>query len=115
MIIDADEALRLAKYQRPGVRLIVGPTEAIETRVEPVKSYILYKLPGPSSFFERDVVKLCGFKPHMLAMCNGYRLQRLIKRKLTVQEWKILHDKSKKEVDNFVKELITEYEETKGN
>lgn len=28
----ADEALALAKYQRPGVKLIVGPTEAREVR-----------------------------------------------------------------------------------
>lgn len=34
MTLAPDEALHRARFQRPGVRLIVGPTEAVEVPVE---------------------------------------------------------------------------------
>lgn len=34
--LTADEAVRLASYQRPGVRLIVGPEKAIEMPIRPL-------------------------------------------------------------------------------
>lgn len=42
--ITAEHALWLAKYQRPGVVLVVGPTLAREEWVKPLSRYALYRL-----------------------------------------------------------------------
>ena len=38
-----EEGYRLAQYQRPGVKIIMGPTEAREEWIEPLSPYEIWK------------------------------------------------------------------------
>ncbi|MEN9932974.1 MAG: hypothetical protein RIS17_1547, partial [Pseudomonadota bacterium] len=51
----ADEALALAKFQRPGVKLIVGPTEAREEQTSAAKISTDWRKPQPASWREYDL------------------------------------------------------------
>lgn len=51
-----EEAYTLARYQRPGVRLIVGPTAAREDHITPLNPHVLSRLPGHPSWVDYDVV-----------------------------------------------------------
>lgn len=55
-----DQAYDLARYQRPGVRLIVGATEAREEPVKPLDWRQMKDLPGDRSWFDHDIRKLIG-------------------------------------------------------
>ena len=54
--IDASHALDLAKFQRPGVKLSVGPEMASELKTNPGRQI----LQGPHSWFELDCARLIG-------------------------------------------------------
>jgi hypothetical protein len=59
--------MELARFQRPGVILIVGPTEAREDVLRPLNPWQISKLPGDSSFARRDLRLRLQFMPGMFA------------------------------------------------
>jgi hypothetical protein len=83
-----DDALSLAQYQRPGVRIVVGATSAKELPVTPLGS--LHHLPGDNSWRERDLRLRLGFVPSLWAMAfaNSVEAAGGI---VTDDEWRWLH------------------------
>lgn len=83
-----EEGYELARKQRPGVKIVMGPTEAREERMEPVNNMTRLKwyldLPGDSSWGAYGVRKVCSGKlPHGIALGTGAFVDRLLKRPLT--------------------------------
>jgi hypothetical protein len=66
-MMTADEALAFAEFQRPGVKLVVGPELAREEPITRLSNYHLYFLPGDSTWTARDFWKLLGFVPSLWA------------------------------------------------
>jgi hypothetical protein len=54
--VTIEEALRLAGYQRPGRKIVMGPEAAIDAPMKPLHPSDLRHLPGFSSWLEYD----CG-------------------------------------------------------
>lgn len=98
----ADEAIELAAYHRPGVRLIVGPTDAREEfgvaadyLPMSVRNHIGVKKHGEypiwqSSFWARDLYNRLGFFPSGWAISWAHLFECFAGRDVTVAEWEWL-------------------------
>lgn len=85
--MNPERALELAKHQRPGVRLVVGPTEARGEPTWPLPS--THHLPGDPSWRERDLRRRLGFVPSLWAQWQAAAAECL-GHKVTVSEWRWL-------------------------
>jgi hypothetical protein len=90
----ADEALALAKFHRPGVKLIVGPTEAREEQTSAAKLSTDWRNPQPASWREYDLRKRLGFIPSPWARAFARRYEDATGREPTDDEYRWLHDNS---------------------
>lgn len=108
-----EEGYELARKQRPGVKIVMGPTEAREERMEPVNIMTRLKwyldLPGDSSWWAYGVRKVCGGKlPHGIALGTGALVEALLRRPLTRAEWEHLNDGTSEDRKAFVKKAMEE-------
>ena len=87
----ADEAMRLAAFQRPGVRLIVGPTEAREERTEARALPADWRDSQPTSWREYDLRRRLGFIPSLWAFGWADAYKGITGREPTDAEWVWLH------------------------
>lgn len=102
-----EEGYRLAQYQRPGVQIVMGPTEAREEPVRPLTDMDYSKLPGDCSLFDYDVRRVCGgWLPHRLAIFAGGMIWVATGRLLTVHEWRYLHDATAEARRAFVHDAL---------
>lgn len=83
-----DDALHLAQYQRPGVRLVVGANSAEERPVTPLRS--LRHLPGDETWKERDLRRRLGFVPSLWAMAFADEVEAA-GGIVTDDDWRWLH------------------------
>ena len=86
-----EQALDLAKFQRPGVRLIVGPTEAREVRTEPRDVPTNWRAPQPATWLEYDLRRRLGFIPSAWAMFFAAQYERITGKQPSDAEWLWLH------------------------
>jgi len=62
-----EQGYELAKFQRPGVKIVMGPTDAVEVEVTPMSFLDLRDLPGDANWFDRDMRAWLGFVPSLWA------------------------------------------------
>lgn len=108
-----EEGYELAKKQRPGVKIVMGPTEAREERMDPVNIMTRLKwyldLPGDTSWWAYGVRKVCGgWLPHSIALGTGAWVEAITQRPLTRADWEILHNGSAEYRKAFVKKRLEE-------
>lgn len=96
-----DEAYKLVPFQRPGVKYVVGPTDAYEAQMDPISSYQAQMLTGPSSFWEYNVRRVAGFTPHALAQGVGAAVSNLRGTELAKEEWVHLHAATSEERNRY--------------
>ena len=68
MEMTADEAIKLARRQLPGINIRVGAVSACTEKIEPLTNYELSKLPGESCWVSYDLRKEFGFLPSTWAV-----------------------------------------------
>jgi hypothetical protein len=69
--VKPEEALHLAKYQRPGVKLVVGATDAYELPISRLPIFDLMQLPGESNWPDYWLRRRLGYLPSLWARCFG--------------------------------------------
>ncbi len=84
-----EQGYDLAKFQRPGVKIVMGATGAREEKMAPVNYQVLRKLPGDWSWVEYDLRKRLGFLPSLWARMYGLAAEQL-GHMTTDAEWKWL-------------------------
>jgi len=82
-----EEGYSLSEYRRPGVKVVMGITNAKEASVEPLPKYNLNKLPGDSSWHLRDLRLWLGFIPPLWALVFAYEAKSL-GREVTKEDYK---------------------------
>ena len=82
-----DQAIQLAQFQRPGVKLVLGAEEAREEIIAPLSSWQLSQLPGDSSWQLRDLRLWLGFTPSLWAFACGTVFTAVSGRNPTKEEW----------------------------
>lgn len=85
-----DQAMAMARFQRPGVKLVVGPTKAREEPVAPLRRQALHALPGDYSWRSRDLRLRLGFLPSLWAMFFA-EIAQSVGHTVTDAEWRWLH------------------------
>ena len=85
-----EAALELAKYQRPGVVLQVGPTEAKEARIRPLSDQRLRALPGDATWLDRHLRLRLGYVPSAWAKQAAKWMTLAARRRITDDEWRWL-------------------------
>ena len=108
-----EEGYELAKKQRPGVKIVMGPTKAREERMAPVNIMTCLKwalsLPGDTSWWAYDVRKVCGgWLPHSFALSAGWCAETIVQRPLTRADWEHLHNGSAEDHKTFVRKRMEE-------
>ena len=79
-----------AKFQRPGIKIVMGPHAAKESPISPLSHWAISKLPGHASWSDRDLQAKLGFLPSMWAQCFAC-IAQAFRHDVTVEEWKWLH------------------------
>jgi hypothetical protein len=86
-----DQAMQLARFQVPGVKVVVGPTAVRIERIAPLSPVRLDELPGDHSWHERDLRLRLGFVPSAWAQSFGGAASRHFGHDVTDAEWRWLH------------------------
>lgn len=102
-----DQGYALAMRQRPGVKIVMGATEAREERIAPLDIETRLEwwrsLPGDVSWRWHDVRAVCGgWLPHSIALSAGAAVEDRTGRRLTRAEWEYLHNASAAERADFI-------------
>lgn len=108
--MDVDEAMRLSRFQRPGVRLVVGPVGAREEVMKPLPNYKLRLLPGDFSWQARALRLRLGYLPSPWARFFAMEAGRW-GHLLTAEEFRWLHGRScsLEEAQSWVLKIISEH------
>ncbi len=83
-------AYELARYARPGVKIVMGATEAREEQIRPLDVSQLSKLPGDSTWFAYLIRQRLGFVPSEWAKIFACQASAL-GHDVTDNEWHWLH------------------------
>ena len=88
-----EEGYAASRYQRPGIKIIMGPEASREAPIVALSEWAIAKLSGDASWSDRDLRLRLGFVPSLWAKLfalvaeqNGH--------KATDDEWKWLHGKA---------------------
>ena len=91
--LTVDEGYRLTQFMRPGVRILMGATEAREAPVNPLPWTNIHRLPGFKSFFHWNLSRKLGFAPSAWAMFFGVHVM-ILGHDPTDDEWRWLCQRS---------------------
>lgn len=105
-----DRACELAQYQRPGVKLVVGPTEAREEVVKPLWYWHVWQLPGDASWWHRDARLRLGFEPHPVGEMIGRMIEETTGDMLSVEDWMTLQNGSQADREGVARRALAKKE-----
>lgn len=103
----AEELLELAKFQLPGVTIVVGPEFGYLKQIEQVTQYKKYP-DWQTSLWHYDFLHEHGWLPSLMDMYWASVMQFIVKRELTIDEWTWIHKASLKEFTDAMNKLAEE-------
>lgn len=86
-----EEGYRLARYQRPGVVIFMGPDEAEERAVFPLSADTINRLPGDPSLWARNMRTRLGFVPCPWVLMFATQAKVQAGHNVSNDEWRWLH------------------------
>ena len=92
-IITPEEGYYLAKYQRPGRKIVMGPHAARDDKIAPLTRQHMSALPGFWSFYDYDTNARLSFVPSFWSKCFAFAAITQ-GRVVTDDEWRWLHGKA---------------------
>lgn len=109
--MNIEEGYDLAKKQRPGVKIVMGPESCYEKFIDPLYYSDSGMLKGSCSFYEYDVNKMCGFIPKPLVLSLGYLIEKIYAScgadyQLTKSDWEYINQASYQERNDFFRDKI---------